>query len=134
MVEMFFHMVTRSSDKSRLDLVLVLLDVDLIRHVVFNSGRIGLTLLELCHLLVFTSKIHCLGSLRRSSIVLSIPRGLLALLNSLSLECISLLLFTKSLLLDSSQEFAFFSDLVADGSLFSLASEEHRTSVIRDLL
>ena len=127
-------MKARSPNNTGLDLEPVLLNVNFLLHVVFDFGSVSLALLQLCHLHVFTSKLHCLGSLRRSGIVLRIPRGLLALLDSLSLERVSLLLFLKSLLLDSYQEFAFFSDLVADGPLLSLSSEEHCASMVGDLL
>ena len=127
-------MKARSPNNTGLDLEPVLLNVNFLLHVVFDFGSVSLALLQLSHLHVFTSKLHCLGSFRRSGIVLRIPRGLLTLLDSLSLERVSLLLFFKSLLLDSYQEFAFFSDLVADSSLLSLSSEEHCASVVGDFL
>ena len=114
--------------------MLVLLDVHLLLHVILDSGCVLLAPLQLCHLLVLTSKLHRLSSLRSCGVVLSIPSGLLTLLYSLSLEGVSLLLLLKSLLLHGSKELSFVSDFVSDSSLFGLTSEKHCASVIRDLL
>ena len=114
--------------------MLVLLDVHLLFHVILNSGCVLLAPLQLCHLLVFTGKLHRLSSLRSCGVVLSIPSGLLTLLYSLSLESVSLLLLLKSLLLHGTEELSFFCDFVSDSSLLGLTSEKHGTPVIRDLL
>ena len=114
--------------------MLVLLDVHLLLHVILDSGCVLLAPFQLCHLLVLTSKLHRLSSLRSCGVVLSIPSGLLTLLYSLSLEGVSLLLLLKSLLLQGSEELSFLSDFVSDSSLLGLTAEKHGASVIRDLL
>ena len=123
-----------SPNKPRLNLVPILLNIDLLFHVVLDFGRELLTPLKFRQLSILSRVLHHhLPPLGRLPVLLFVLH-IVQLLHPLVLHLVPLLLLTEPLLLHHRVELSFLGELLPDHALFLLTAEELGTSVVRDFL